>query len=438
MPGAIEQDEVKAAVEELNTAFNEMKKVNDARIKAIEAGRSGAEFDEKLSRIQDVLNTQEKVQREWKRQQEVSEKKRLADDLERQAKQDEQERKMEARINRHLLGLGGAGEDARSADERLARQTYDNYLRHGAERLGESEKKVLVVSNDSTGGYLAPPSFVAEIIKAEVLFSPMRALVDVRQIGSGELQQPKRTGTAAATRVGEIQTRVESTNPSWGLVKISAPEMYAEARISNANLEDSAFSLEQELQGEFGEQFGVTEGNEIINGNGVNKCLGILDAAAAGPATPISFTVSGSAATIKGASGAEADGLINLFHAVKTAYAIRGTWIMNRQSLGKVRLLKDTTGQYLWQPGLVAGMPNSILGAPYVETPDMPDESANAFPIAFGDWKRAYKLAERLDMAITRDPLTLANVGQVKFFARRRVGGQVVLGEAIRLLKCST
>ncbi len=434
---AIEENEVKTALTEIKTAFEEFKKLNDAKIESVKAGRSGAEFDEKLDRINEVIGKQEKVQREFRKQQDAVEAKRAADELEFRAKHDEHERKMEARINRHLLGLGGAGADD-NGDERLARKGYNNFLRRGTERMGEDEKKVLVVSNDTTGGYLAPPTFVADIIKAIVLYSPMRDLVNVVKIGTGELQQPKRTGTAAATRVGEISTRVESQNPAWGLVKIGAPEMYAEARISNVNLEDSAFDLEKELTQEFSEQFGVLEGTEVISGNGINKCLGILDAAAAGPATPIAYTVSGSTATIAGASGVMADGLMNMFHAVKTAYAAVGKWALNRQSLGKVRLLKDTTGQYLWQPGIANGMVNTILGAPYVECPDMPDEGAGAFPIAFGDWKRAYTLTERIEMAVTRDPFTLANVGQVKFFARRRVGGQVVLGEALRLLKCST
>jgi HK97 family phage major capsid protein len=429
---------VKEALTEMKTAFADLQKVNDAKIEALKAGRSGADFDEKLDRITEVMNKHEKMQRDFHRQQEAAELKRNAEELEWRAKRDADERKMESRINRHLLGLGGGSGDDVGANELLARKAYNTFMRKGVDRMGDDEKKVLLVSNDTTGGYLAPPTFVQNIIKAVVLFSPMRDLVNVVTIGTGELQQPKRTGTSAATRVGETSTRTESTNPSWGLVKIGAPEMYAEARISNVNLEDSAFDLEKELTDDFSEQFGVTEGNEVINGNGVNKCLGILDASAAGPSTPIAYTASGSSATIAGASGSMADGLINLFHSVKTAYAANGRWALNRLSLGKVRLLKDTTGQYLWQPGVAVGMPNSILGAPYTECPDMPDEAANAFPIAFGDWKRAYTLTERIDMAITRDPLTLANVGQVKFFARRRVGGQVVLGEALRLLKCAT
>lgn len=430
--------EVKAALEEMKRAFEEHKKVNDARVEALKAEKSSADFDEKLERIGEALNKQEKVQREFMRQQEALAAKRKLEEEEWKFAQREQERKMESRLNRMVLGLGGATDVGGDAQERLNRRAYDNYLRRGQERLSADETKVLTVANDTTGGYLAPPSYVAEIIKAAVLFSPMRQLVTVRTIGSGELQQPKRTTSAAATRVGETETRSESTNPAWGLVRIPAPEMYAEARVSTANLEDSAFNLEALLADEFGEQFGVLEGNEVINGNGVGECLGILDANAAGPSTPISYTVSGSAATIAGASGAQADGLVDLFHAVKSAYAQRGTWILNRASLGKVRLLKDTTGQYLWQPGLNGATAPTILGAGYVECPDMPNEGSGTFPIAFGDWKRAYVLAERLDMAITRDPYTVASSGQVKFYARRRVGGQVVLGEAIRLLKCST
>ncbi len=438
------QSEMKQAIADLTKAVEESRKVYDAKLEAVAKQRGASEFDEKLDKLLEAQAAQDKAYKAAARRAEEEEAKRRAAELEWKAQQEEYARKQEARLNRLALGLGGAEVDT-GADERLSRKSYDRFLRKGVEQLSMDERKVLVVSNDTTGGYLAPASYVADIIKAEVLYSPMRTLVTVRQVGTGEMQQPKRTGTAKATRPGnETATKVESQNPAWGLLKLSSPEMYAEARISNANLEDSAFDLEALLRDEFAEQFGVLEGSEVISGNGVNACLGFLDANAAGPGVPIAYTPSGSAATIAGAAGAMADGLVTLFHAVKTAYAARGTWALNRGSLGKVRLLKDTTGNYLWapQPGIGGSIPyaspGTILGAPYTECPDMPDEGANTFPIAYGDWKRAYTMVERLDLVITRDPYTLASVGQVKFFARRRVGGQVVLGEAIRLLKCAT
>lgn len=435
---AIENDEVKTAISEMQSAFLEFKKANDARLDAIAKGKSGADFDEKLERIDEVLSKQQRKHDQWMREQEAKEAKFAAEVAEWKEARIAEERKFEARVNRAALGLGGSTQDeVLKGRGILERKAYDKFLRKGMDVLAEEERKVLTVANDTTGGYLAPGTYQAEIIKAIVESSPFRSIVNVKQIGTGEYSQPKRTQTSGATRVSEVGTRSETQNPAWGLLKISAPEMYAEARISMANLEDSAFNLEQELTQEFAEQFGVTEGAEIANGTGVGQILGFLQANAAGPGTPIAFTVSGSAATIADSAGG-ANGLIDLFYALKTGYSANGRWVLNRNTLGQVRKLKDTTGAYIWQPALTAGAPATILGAPYTECPDMPNQGANAFPIGFGDWKKAFLLVDRIDMSISRDPFTVANVGQVKFNARRRVGGQVVLGEAIRLLKCST
>jgi len=405
---------------ELARLFAEFKAENDKQLAEFKAkGHADPLGEEKLTKLNGAMDALEKKL---------------------QARADE----LETKLNRFALGAPGEAPDKKRLEAKAA--FFGGYTRQGLDRM-TAEQKALLVSSDTGGGYLAPPEYVAEIIKDEVLYSPFRSIVKVRQTSLGLVSQPKRTGTAAATRVGEQQTRSETTNPTWGLLNLTAPEMYAEARVSTADLEDSAFDLEAMLREEFAEQFGVKEGAEIVSGNGVNACLGFLDANAAGPGVPIAYTPSGVAATIAGAaagSAGQADPMLDLFHAVKTAFAVRGTWVLNRKSLGAVRKLKDTTGQYLWQPGvgqsgaIGQGIGPNILGAPYVECPDMPDEGANAFPIAFGDWKRAYQILDRIEMSLVRDPFTVANVGQVKFTARRRVGGQVLLGSAIRLLKCAT
>ena len=396
--------------ETLLNEWSEFKKANDARLKAIESkGYAPADTVEKVEKLEAALAASEK---------------RLHD--------------AEVKLARPPMMEGTEGGESAPAERKAF---FDGYLRHGLERLSAEERKALVVSNDTTGGYLAPTDFVQEIIKAEVLFSPMRELVRVRPTGRGSVTIPKRTGTAAAAWVGESETRVEGQNPAWGSVEIPTHEMYAEVRVSFADLEDSAFDLEALLREEFAEQFGVAEGAAIVSGNGVKKPLGFLDAAAAGPATPIAYTASGTAANIAGAaagSAGQGDPLITLCHAVKSAYARNGKFLLNRLSLGAIRKLKDTTGAYLWAPGVNGAAAPTIAGAPYVEVPDMPDEGSNAFPVAFGDWQRAITLVDRIEMAIGRDPFTVASSGQVKFTARKRIGAQVVLGEAIRLLKCAT
>ena len=253
----------------------------------------------------------------------------------------------------------------------------------------------------------------------------------VRQTSQKAVQIPKRTGQFAARRIHETGTKSETTGLAYGLEELTAPEMYALIDISNQMLEDSAFDMEAEVRLEAVEQFAVKEGAEFVSGTGVGEMEGILTNAS------VQSTNSGTSATIADADG-QANGLITLFHAIKTAYTRDASWILNRTTLGSVRKLKDGDKNYIWMPGLAQGIPNTILGAPYVEMPDMPNEGAGLFPIGFGDFRRAYTMVDRIVMEMLRDPYTQATAGNVRYIFRRRLGGKVVLAEAIRLLKCST
>lgn len=319
-----------------------------------------------------------------------------------------------------------------------AGKAYFDYLRHGTrdeprpghEALSREEMKALTVGSDPTAGYLAPVEFAREIIKGEVEFSPLRAVARVRQTSRRALQIPKRRGTFGAVWTAEAGTRSETEGLSYGLEEFPTHELYALVDVSEQMMEDSEFSLEAELSQEFSEQFAVTEGAAFVIGDGAGKPEGLLQSA------DVAETVSGSAASIADASG-QVNGLIDLYHGLKTAYALQGTWLLNRATLGEVRRLKDGQNNYIWQPGLANGIPNTILGQPYVEVPDMPDVAAGAYPVIFGDLRRAYTIVDRVNLSVLRDPFTQATNGNIRFIARRRVGGQVVLGEAVRKLQIS-
>ncbi len=222
----------------------------------------------------------------------------------------------------------------------------------------------------------------------------------------------------------------ETTGLAYGLEELQAPEMYALIDITNQMLEDSAFDMEAEIREEASEQFAVKEGAEFISGTGVGEMEGILVNAG------LTEAISGSAATIADADG-QANGLLTLKYGLKTAYARNANWIMNRTTMGSVRKLKDAEKNYIWMPGLAQGRPNTIDGDPYVEFPDMPNEAAGAYPIAYGDFRRGYTMVDRIAMEMLRDPYTQATSGAIRFIFRRRVGGKVVLAEAIRKLKCA-
>jgi HK97 family phage major capsid protein len=134
------------------------------------------------------------------------------------------------------------------------------------------------------------------------------------------------------------------------MAEIFAPELFAEVHISTQMIEDQFFDIEAEMALEFSEQFAVTEGAEFVSGSGTNnKAEGFLTSSALA-----TTNVSGTATTIADANG-QADGLISLFYnGLKTAYAKNATWVLNRQTLGSVRKLKDNNKQYIWQPGVAA------------------------------------------------------------------------------------
>lgn len=399
-------EEVKKAVEGIGTAFEEFKKTNDDRLDALAKGKTPDPLlEQKLEKLNTQLDGFEALKVKFEKS--LNDTSALTTQLEA----------LEKKLNRP----GFAKEEAKMVE----RAAFDTFCRKGKEGCTGDEIKVLRVGDDTAGGYLAPTEYVREIIKAEVEISIMRDLVRVRQTGNRSVQIPKRTGVFAARWVTEIGTRSETEGLSYGLEELPLHEMTAEVYISQQELEDSAFDMEAILREEFSEQFAVAEGLALVSGNGVGKPEGFMFSSAVGT------TNSGSA------SGVTADGFINLYHAIKTAYAKNASWVLNRATLGSARKLKDTTNQYLWQAGLGSGIPNTILGATYREVPDMPNEGSGLKPVAFGDWKRGYILVDRVNMSVLRDPYTRANVGQVKFVARRRIGGHVVLGEAIRTMNCA-
>lgn len=420
--------EVKSIIETQGRAWEEFKKANDELVKAKADGKAVGDLEAKLAKLEkDGLSSGEALSAKFVAAETEA---KAAKAAAAEAKTAIEE--LEAKFNRE--GLFAKGGEKKSDVNAWARAVINAHTvgtanltadQQKALAAVEAEYKSLGIANDASGGYLAPSEFVREIIKGVTEISPARLLARVRQTGSKSIMLPKRTGQFAAQWTADQGSRTETTGLAWGMAEIHAHEMYALIDISQQNLEDSAFDLESELDFEATEQFAVAEGAAFVSGTGVGQPEGILTNADVG------FTVSGSAAAVA------ADGLLTLKHAIKTAYARNATWAMNRTTLGSVRKLKDGQGQYLWMPGIAQGKPNTLDGDPYAELPDMPSEGANTFPVAYGDFMRAYSLVDRIAMSMLRDPFTQATSGNIRFLFRRRLGGAVVLPEAIRKLKCS-
>jgi HK97 family phage major capsid protein len=393
--------EVKSAIEATGRAFEEFKKTNDDRLKLIEKGSKDSLVEIKLGKIEKELDQLEKINQE------------LTLSKKNEANVKEQLDNIELMIKRPGMGISSKQVDAKM-------EAFGKWLRKGKESLDRDEIKALTVSDDTQAGFLAPVEYVNELIKTVTEISPVRQVARVRQTSQRSIQMPSRTATFAAQWVAESGTRSETTGYTTQLEEIPTHEIYALVDISEQLLEDSVFNLESEMSLEFADQFAKAEGAAFTTGNNIGK--------------PEGFTTKVNGNTTGGSGVVTADTLLTLVHAIKTEYGRNAIFAFNRTTLGAIRKLKDTAGQYVFQPGMsgIAGAPNTILGYPYVEMPDMADVAASAKCIVFGDFRAAYTIVDRVQLSILRDPFTQATSGNVRYVARKRVGGQVVLAEAIQ------
>jgi HK97 family phage major capsid protein len=308
----------------------------------------------------------------------------------------------------------------------------DGYLRRGV----EAEVKSVTGTVPGDGGYAVPQEIDRVIARELTGISPIRRIAQVVQTGSAGYRKLVTTGGTGSGWVSETAGRAETDTPSFEEIAPPGGELYANPAASQAMLDDAAFDLEAWLASEIAMEFARAEGAAFVNGNGTDKPQGFLTApksTAADGARPFGTLQYVGTANATGL-GAEIElVLIDLVHSLKAGYRQGASWVMNSATLAEIRKLKTDDGAFLWQPGLAEGQPNRLLGYPVVEAEDMPDVAGNAFPIAFGNFKAGYLIAERRATTILRDPFT--HKPFVHFYATRRVGGQVLDGAAIKLLK---
>jgi HK97 family phage major capsid protein len=310
----------------------------------------------------------------------------------------------------------------------------DGYLRQGR----ESELKSVSGAVAADGGFAVPREIDALIAAQLKLISPIRAIAQVVQTGTAGYRKLVTSGGTASGWVSEVAARPETTTPKFNEIAPPMGELYANPAASQAMLDDAAFNLEEWLASEIAMEFARAEGSAFVNGTGTNQPRGFLQAATAltgdavRPFGTLQHLVSGNAAAFDAAPELK---LIDLVHALKSGHRQGAVFVMNSKTLAAVRKFKATDGSFIWQPGLLEGAPARLLGYPVIEAEDMPDVAANATPIAFGNFKAGYLITERRATTILRDPFT--NKPFVNFYATRRVGGQVLDSDAIKLLKIS-
>ncbi|ODM71687.1 phage major capsid protein [Bradyrhizobium elkanii] len=307
---------------------------------------------------------------------------------------------------------------------------FNVYLRKDDKGLQGAEAKAMSVGSDPDGGYMVTPTIGQIMNGVNFETSPMRQVANIETISSDGIEYPRDDDEAAAGWVGEQEDRNETGTPKAGMQRIPVHELYANPKVTQKLLEDNAWDIETWLGNKIGDKFGRTETNAFVVGNGIKKPRGFTTYAsgtyAAGSSGKIEQVAAGTGGQVSW------DDLINMLTALKEFYLGGAIWMMQRQTVGKVMLLKDGEGRYIWQQNQQAGKPSVLLGYEVRQAADMAAVGATALPIAFGNFKMGYTIVDRVGISTLRDPFSAKPF--VQFYTRKRVGGDVTNFEAIKLL----
>lgn len=419
------------AVDRIATAFEEYKRTNDERIEAVKAGKGTADLDQKLARMDSVID-------------QLNEAKSRLESL-------------EGKLARPGAMAGGAEQTTREAE--AYKQAFLNWVRNPgdperrtalqqrykdlcrvetrADNDGfETRATQTVTSTGSAGGFALPEVIERQIARLSVDISPIRQIATVRTVGSPDYKELFDVNGAAFEWVGEAGTRSQTNTPDLAEVAPTFGMASAKPQASEESLDDLFFDVENWLISSAAEAIAQGEGAAFVSGNGTNRPTGFL----AGPAPVATADASRAFGTLQYIASGQAAALptdpdifYDLVYALRARYRANARWVTNKLILAALRKYKGTDNQYLWQPSMQVGQPATFLGYGITEAEDMPAVAANAFPLAFGDFREGYLIADRVGMRITRDEITTP--GFVKFYVRKRVGGKLRNTQAIKLLK---
>ena len=281
----------------------------------------------------------------------------------------------------------------------------------------------LETGKDSEGGYLVPDEYERTLVEALEEENIFRSMAKIINTASGDRKIPMVATKGTASWIDEEGAYLESDD-SFGMISIGAYKLGTMIKVSEELLNDSVFDLESYIAKEFARRIGNKEEEAFFNGDGAGKPIGVL---ADNGGAQVGVTAAS-------ASAVTADELMDLFYSLNAPYRRSAVWTMNDATIKGIRKLKDNSGQYLWQPSLVANTPDTLLGRPIKTSAYMPTMATAAKAIAFGDFKY-YWIADRQGRSFKRLNELYAANGQVGFLGTQRVDGKLILPEAIKVLQ---
>lgn len=426
----------KKDIDELFDVLEDFKGVNDARLDKIEKGqRVSGDLEEKLDKMNDAISGFDKARLD-------------GDAMEKRLKEQE-----EALVR--LESIRSAGGTVKTDSELASdkyRKSFVDFVRKGVEsetQMKEDFKNLMHVKavtgqNGPDGGFAIPEELDRQVYDLLRDASPMRGIC--RVITTGTPDYKKLVGVHGATTgwVGEESARPETTSPTLAEVSAVNGEIYSAPKATQNSLDDMFFNVEGWLASELSSDFALAENAAFTTGDGVVKPRGFLDYTLSADVDGTrafgqlqSFST-GSAGAFKTTTATvnPADDLIDMVQGTKQGHRAGSIFMMNTLTVGDVRKFKDNDGAYIWEPGIQAGEPSSLLGFSLIENEDIADVATDSLSVVFGNFQNGYYIVDRaMGTRLLRDPYT--DKPYVVFYTTKRVGGMVVDSEAIKVLQFS-
>lgn len=349
----------------------------------------------------------------------------LGHEIERQERLEAMEREMAAPVSAPITAKPEASV---KKDEKTGRAA-DAYVKafwtqvRAKDGVSYEVRNVLSEGVDSEGGYLVPDEFENTLVSGLEEEGSIRSLAHVFTTSNGVHKIPVVQTKGTANWIDENGSYGDSDDV-FGQEQIDAHKVGTVIKVSEELLNDSAFDLEKYFREEFARRIGAKEEEAFIVGDGSKKPTGIL------------HTSGGAEVGVTAASdkAITADEVIDLFYSVKAPYRKNAVWVLNDSTVRAIRKLKDSNGQYLWQPALHEGDHETLLGKKILTSPYMPEIGAGQKVVMFGDLS-FYWIGDRQGITFKRLNERYADMGQVGFLASKRVDGKLVLPEAIKVLQ---
>ena len=346
----------------------------------------------------------------------------LGKEIARLERQEALEAELNRPVNKPLTGKPMNGKETaktgRATDE--YRQNFWNMMR--SKTPMPTVMNALQIGTDSEGGYLVPDEYERTLVEALEEENIFRQMATVIKTSSGDRKIPIVTSKGDAVWMDE-EEQYTLSDDTFGQASLSAYKLGTAIKISEELLGDSVFDLPSYIAREFARRIGAKEEEAFFIGNGTGKPTGIFNATGGAQ----------DGATTAGAS-ITFDDVMELFYSLRSPYRKKAVWVLNDSTVKALRKLKDGNGNYIWQPSVAAGVPDTILNRPYKTSSYVPEIGAGKKCMAFGDFSY-YWIADRSGRTFKRLNELFAMTGQVGFLAMERLDGKLILPEAIKTLK---